>query len=124
MCAAPLSEADREEIWHLLSDIFSDCETDFDDIARKVAAIERDPERIEAILFTEVAPCCATNLMTPAPPVWTGFQRAELIDEIRKMQARNRDSALARLRHGLFARFCRWYFREAWQALAAALARH
>ncbi|MDR2366359.1 MAG: hypothetical protein LBD68_11005 [Zoogloeaceae bacterium] len=122
MCAV-LSEADREEIWSLLSEFFVDNETDFDDIAKKIAAIRRDPEQIENILFTEVAPCCATNLMTPVPPIWTGFERTSLIEEIRKMQARNQNSAIARLRHRGFAFFCRWYFREEWQRLAAALAR-
>jgi hypothetical protein len=118
-----LSEADREEIWDILSDLFIDNEVDFECIARQLAAIERDPERIKRILFAEVAPCCGRNLMAVIPPIWSGFDRASLIDEIRKTQAQNRNSIVARWRHNMFARYCRWYFREDWRKLAATLAR-
>jgi hypothetical protein len=80
-----------------------------------------DPARLKEIFFTEVAPYCGPNLMTPIPPVWAGFSRKPLIEGIREKLERIRRSPIDWLRYKGFVVFCRWYFRKEWQAIAAEL---
>lgn len=56
-----------------LSDIFVDNEIDFKYIAS--VAKEFPVDTVEEILFEWVAPVCYTNLLTPAPSVWCGFDK-------------------------------------------------
>jgi hypothetical protein len=109
----------REDIWEALSDVFVDNEIDHMSIAGKVAGV--DPARLEEIFFTEVAPYCGPNLMTPIPPVWAGFSREPLVEGIQEKLERIRHSPIARLRHKGWVFFCRWYFRKEWRAIAAGL---
>lgn len=117
--ANTLSDERREEVWGALSEVFVDNEIDFALIASQVADV--DLFELEQIFFNEVAPHCGPNLMSAIPPVWSGFDCNELASGIRTMQARNRSSLLARLRHKGFVAYCRRYFRHEWEALAAAL---
>ncbi|WP_258912692.1 DUF7079 family protein [Pectobacterium odoriferum] len=56
-----------------LSDIFVDNEVDFKYIS---SIAKKFPVTIvEEILFEWVAPVCYTNLLTPAPSVWSGFDK-------------------------------------------------
>lgn len=119
--ADSLSSERREEVWEALSEAFVDNEVDYGRIADQVAGI--DSGELEAIFFTEVAPHCGPNLMSPVPPVWTGFDRRELADGIRAMQQRSQNSVFAQLRHKGFVAYCRWYFRAEWKMIAAALAK-
>ncbi|WP_293765843.1 hypothetical protein [uncultured Aquitalea sp.] len=111
--------ANRPQAWEALSGLFVDNDIDYDDIA---AALDGLPEAlIEEILFQEVAPYCGSNLLTPVPPVWSGFDAESLSTGITAMQTRSRRSHLARLRQQVLTLCCRCYFREEWQCLCAAL---
>lgn len=120
--ADTLSDERREAIWEALSDAFVDSETDYRYIASRVADVS--PIDLEEIFFTEVAPHCGSNLMSPIPPVWTGFERAELAKGIRAMLGDTRNSWIARLRYKGFVAYCRWHFRNEWQAIAGQLRQH
>ncbi|MGE5385430.1 MAG: hypothetical protein ACM3SV_06010 [Betaproteobacteria bacterium] len=117
--ANALSEHRREDVWEALSDVFVDNEIDYSYIAAQVADV--DVRQLEEIFFNEVAPHCGPNLMSTIPPVWSGFDRRELANGIRAMQARNRDSLIARLRHKGFVVYCRRQFSGEWKTLIAAL---
>lgn len=116
-----MSDNQLEEVWEALSEVFVDNDVDYDRIAEVVADV--NPAELQEIFFTEVAPHCGPNLMSAVPPVWTGFDRQVLAKGIREMQARNRESLIARLRHKAFVRYLRMHFRNEWQAIEAALAK-
>lgn len=70
-----------------LSDIFTDSETNFIYIA---PVANRFPiEHVKKVYFEWVAPVCYPNLCTPIPPVWMGFDRDELWEDIQKYKAKN-----------------------------------
>jgi hypothetical protein len=117
--ADTLSDERREDIWEALSEAFIDNEVDYAFIARKVAGV--DPVRLEEIFFTEVAPYCGPNLMTPIPPVWAGFSRKPLIEGIREKLEQIRRFPIAWMKYQGFVVFCRWYFRKEWRTIAAEL---
>lgn len=117
--ADALSDERREAIWEALSDAFVDSEVNYRYIASRVADVA--PVELKEIFFTEVAPHCGPNLMSPIPPVWAGFDRVELGKGIRAMQARNRGSLIARLRHKGYVAYCRQRYRHEWAAIAAEL---
>ncbi|MDR1424831.1 MAG: hypothetical protein LBI92_09575 [Azoarcus sp.] len=114
-----LTETKREDIWEALSDAFVDTDVDYDSIAARISDVE--PAQLEHIFFSEVAPVCGYNLMSPAPSEWIGFDREELFKMIREMQERNKNSAIAQIRHKLFVRFCRWNFRGFWRSISTRL---
>lgn len=115
----PLADPEREDAWEALSDIFIDNEVDYVAVARGVAGIPRAD--LEILFFEEVAPYCGPNLLTPIPPVWSGFSREPLVLGIRDRQRRIASSRLAALRHRCLVRFLRWYFAAEWRQLAACL---
>lgn len=116
----PLSDGEREDAWEALSDIFIDNEVDYAAVARAVAGIPL--AELETLFFEEVAPYCGPNLLTPIPPIWSGFSREPLVAGIRERQRRIAASRLAALRHRCLVRVLRWYFKGEWQALVARLA--
>lgn len=74
---------DIEELWCALSDIFVDNETPYQEMAKRIS--HHDLDVIEFHLFYNVAPACASNLYATPPPIWTGFDEDDLIDDIKKM---------------------------------------
>ncbi|EUK17897.1 DUF7079 family protein [Commensalibacter papalotli (ex Servin-Garciduenas et al. 2014)] len=70
-----------------LSDIFTDSETDFIYIA---PVSNRFPiEHVKKVYFEWVAPVCYPNLCSPIPPIWMGFDRDELWEDIQQYKAKN-----------------------------------
>ena len=116
-----LSDTHREDIWAALSDAFIDNEVNYEFIARRVAGVARAD--LEHIFFTEVVPECAFNVFAVIPPVWAAFDRKGLAECIRDMQARNRRSVLARLKHRVAVAFYRVCFRSYWEQIEAELER-
>lgn len=70
----------EEDLYYALSDLFVDNEVDYNHIASvaKLFPISY----VEHVLFYYVAPTCHYNLTGPIPPVWTCFDRDELISAI------------------------------------------
>ena len=77
-----LTVAERASIQIALAEAFVDTVVDYASIAERIRSY--DPEVVEDILYSEVAPVCFSNLETPVPPVWTGFQDEWLLYEIGK----------------------------------------
>lgn len=120
--ADTLSDERREAIWEALSDAFVDNEVDYRYIASRVADVS--PIELKEIFFTEVAPHCGPNMMSPIPPIWGVFDRVELAKGIRAMLGRARNSWIARLRYKSFVAYCKWRFQNEWQAIADELGQH
>lgn len=114
-----MSPSRREELWAALSGAFVDNEVDYRYIARRVAGVPH--AQLREILFNEVAPQCAPNLLAVIPPIWTGFDPTVLIPSIRDMQARNRRCAWARCKHCLAVAVLRRRFRWIWEELEVEL---
>ncbi|MDW5416453.1 hypothetical protein R6242_07685 [Iodobacter sp. CM08] len=95
-----MNEPSREEIWEALSDLFVDNEIDYQEIAGKVRGVDLNP--LERILFEEVAPYCAPNLSVPAPSVWSGFDKAELLKGVRLIIENNSQHLFSRLKHQIY----------------------
>lgn len=115
-----MASPSREDVWEALSEIFVDNEVDFAAVARAVAGVPR--AELERIFFEEVAPFCGPNLMTPVPPIWTGFSREPLVAGIRAQCARVSASRLAAWRHRLWVRCLRRIFATEWRTLRDNLA--
>ncbi|WP_211464762.1 DUF7079 family protein [Collimonas silvisoli] len=114
-----LTDAEREKIWYVLSDVFVDSDVDFPYIARNLRSF--DMEQIKEIFFREVAPICGVNLMTVIPPIWSGFSEDEVRQDIRGMLKKREDSFIFRVRNDVFVAFCRWYFRSYWKEVEDVL---
>lgn len=122
MADAPeLSSVQREAVWEALSDLFVDSPIDYAELASRLAGIPLD--LLEGILFDEVAPYCAPNLLAPAPPVWSGFAREPLVLGIRDLLLRRRRSRCIALAGWLGGRIWRRLHARDWQELRQYLAR-
>lgn len=114
-----LSDKQREEIWYALSDAFVDNEVDYEYIADRVKDI--DIPQLKEIFFKEVAPVCGPNGMSTVPVVWAGFMKEDLIPSIRSYLRKIKFSPSAWYRYIVFVYFCKWYFKDEWESIVAAL---
>lgn len=64
------------DLYGALSDIYVDNEVDF--ICISSMAKDFPVTIIEEVLFEWVAPVCYTNILTPAPSVWSRFYKKAL----------------------------------------------
>lgn len=106
-----------------MSDVFVDNEIDYRDVA---VSLTRDCPNMSLPLlreafFREVAPALASNGMTPAPEVWTGFDSDTVVEKVSEMLARRRGSWVYRVGNWLWCRMCRWLCKEIWQKLEREL---
>ncbi|CAM8871169.1 hypothetical protein [Burkholderia ubonensis] len=106
-----------------MSDVFVDNEVDYHDIA---VSLTRNCPNMSLLLlreafFGEVAPALASNGMTPAPEVWTGFDSDKVVQKISQMLVRRRGSWVYRVGNGLWCLTCRWLCTEMWQKLEREL---
>lgn len=116
-----LSDERRADVWEGLSEAFVDNEVDYVALRRGVEGVPLD--ELRRIFFTEVAPHCGANLLAPAPPIWIGFDRGLLTQDIRAMLARARSSAWGRFRHRMAVALCHWNFAPLWRQVEAELSR-
>ncbi|PWE44845.1 DUF7079 family protein [Pseudomonas prosekii] len=89
-----LTATERAGIQIALAEAFVDSYVDYASIAERIRAY--DPKVVREILYSEVAPVCFSNLETPVPPVWTGFNDEWLLDEIAKQLEARENSWLRR----------------------------
>lgn len=96
-----------------LSDIFVDNEVDF----KYIASIAKDfsVPTVEEILFEWVAPVCYTNLLTPAPSVWCGFDKKTLWIGI--CEYHNKKGFTATCKHKLLVSILKITYRKEWATL-------
>jgi len=121
--ADSVSTFERQNCWIAMSDVFVDNEIDYRDVA---ASLARDCPNMSLSLlreafFGEVAPALATNGMTPAPEVWTGFDSDKVVEKISEMLARRHASWGYRAGNWLWCLLCRWLCAEMWQKLEREL---
>ncbi|PMS22631.1 hypothetical protein C0Z18_04785 [Trinickia dabaoshanensis] len=116
-----LSQNDREFIWEVMSEFFVDTEIDYDFEARRLGNFPR--EVLQEIFFREVAPVCGPNFLTPVPPIWLGFDAKLVKREINDLLARRKQSVARRLLCEANILFYRFWLRDTWKAVEAALER-
>jgi hypothetical protein len=110
-----LTPAERASIQIALAEAFVDSTVDYASIAERIR--DYDPEVVEDILYSEVAPVCFGNLETPVPPVWTGFQDEWLLDEIAKELKARENSWLRRRFDLLKVTWLRYSYSYIWKEL-------
>ncbi|MFK3711322.1 hypothetical protein [Leclercia adecarboxylata] len=101
------------ELCGALSDIFVDNKVDFKYIS---SIAKKFPVAIvEGVFFEWVAPVCYTNLLTPAPSVWNGFDKKVLWINI--CDYRNKKGFAAKCKHKLLVSILKITYRKEWAAL-------
>jgi predicted phosphoadenosine phosphosulfate sulfurtransferase len=114
-----LTDNRREEVWHILSDAFLDTEISYWRIARRLEGIEIS--QVEKIFFSEVAPICGVNGLSTIPLHWACFNKEDLVKAIRDKLATIQHSPIALIRYKFFVKFCRWFYKDIWDGIAAKL---
>jgi len=96
-----------------LSDIFVDNEVDL----KYIASIAKDfpVATVEEIFFEWVAPVCYTNLLTPAPSVWSGFDKKSLWIDI--CEYRSKKGFAAKCKHNLLMSILKITYKKEWLSL-------
>jgi hypothetical protein len=110
-----LTPAERANIQIALAEAFVDSVVDYASIAERIWGY--DPKVVEDILYSEVAPVCFSNLETPVPPGWTGFQDEWLLDEIAKELKARESSWLRRSFDRLKVTWLRYSYGYIWKEL-------
>ncbi|KGA26284.1 DUF7079 family protein [Pectobacterium odoriferum] len=91
-----------------LSDIFVDNEVDLKYIS---SIAKKFPVAIvEEILFEWVAPVCYPHLLTPAPTVWSGFDKKALCIDI--CDYKNKKNFAAKCKHKLLVSILKITYRK------------
>lgn len=116
-----MTREQRIQLWSALSDVFVDNEVDYGFIARQLQGHDR--ATAEAAFYEDVAPACYTNLLTPIPPIWTGFDSTWLCETIEQAQIARERSALRRLRDRIFIAYLRRVLKSEWARITQELDR-
>lgn len=80
------------ELCEALSGFFVDNEVDYRYIAKVAKAFPI--EHVEKVLFEWVAPVCYTNMLTPVPEIWSGFERDRLWLDIQALLKEESEAGL------------------------------
>lgn len=114
-----LAREEQVKIWSALSEVFVDNHVDYAWIACQVKDLDRST--VEAAFFEDVAPACYSNLMTPVPPIWTGFDETWLAGTIEASHQARRVSALRRLLDRVLIGYLRFRFKSEWAMIEREL---
>lgn len=106
-----------EDLWFSLSFFFIDNEIDYEDIAKEIS--EYDIETIEFQMFYNVAPICSPNLEQIIPPIWIGFNKEELIKDIKEHGVC--DESQMTLKRKIAAKLYRFKYRKEWDMVKSFL---
>lgn len=106
-----------EDLWFSLSFLFIDNEIDYKSIANEISAYDLDT--IEFHLFYNVAPVCSINIEQTIPTIWTGFDRTELIQDIKKNSVMDKNKIT--LKRKIYATLYRYKYRNDWNILKSYL---
>jgi hypothetical protein len=116
-----LTDARREDIWVVLSELFSDPGLGADWVASKVADV--NDNILEEIYFNEVEPICGKYWVCYGLyDIY--FDSNKLISDIRNMLAKNKSSIFANLHHKVHVMYSRKFSKEGWEKLAIELAEY
>ncbi|WP_323905995.1 DUF7079 family protein [Aeromonas veronii] len=108
------------ELCEALSGFFVDNEVDYRYIAKVAKAFPI--EHVEKVLFEWVAPVCYTNMLTPVPEIWSGFERDFLWREIQNLREEQAKGGMVRkVCISLRQVYLRWQFSDEWRKLRRLL---
>ncbi|TQR64451.1 hypothetical protein [Acinetobacter sp. RF14B] len=101
-----------DQLWFSLSFLFVDNEVDYKKIAKEIS--NYDIKVIEFQLFYNVAPICSENLEQTISPIWSSFDKEELIKDIQKHAMDEKDITW---RKKLSANLYKFKYRKEWECL-------
>lgn len=105
--------------WEALSYAFIDNEIDYRKMAEAVSKYSRD--EIRKMLYEDVAPICAPNLLAPAPEEWISFDSEWLVEGIEELRLRISESRIRRFWYMLDVLYYRRRFGYVWKKLESEL---
>lgn len=100
------------KLWFSLSFLFIDNDIDYSCIAKEIS--DYDINTIEFQLFYNVAPICAENLEQTISPIWSSFDKEELIKDIQQHAINEKDITW---RNKLSANLYKFKYRKEWEYL-------
>lgn len=106
-----------EDLWFSLSFLFIDNEIDYKSIANEISAYDLDT--IKFHLFYNVAPACSINIEQTISTIWTGFDRPELIEDIKKNGIM--DKTKITFKRKIYATLYQYKYRHDWNVLKSYL---
>lgn len=116
-----LSQSELSEIRSALSDAFVDNQVDYAYIAERIKGY--DLEKINNILYSEVAVVCHTNLLSVLPQVWTGFDSDSLNTMIEEVFIARKTSWLRRQLDRMLVAWLRYQYAYIWKEISKELQR-
>ncbi|QBF27611.1 hypothetical protein EXN22_18660 [Pseudomonas tructae] len=118
--ALQMTPEQRHQVRVAMSDAFVDTHIEYAWIARHLVGFDR--ELLKEIFYSEVAPACYSNMMTPVPPIWTGFCETWLHNEIEQtLQARRNSWWRRHIDRVLNATWVWFFCKEIWADILTAL---
>lgn len=100
------------KLWFSLSFLFIDNDVDYYSIAKEIS--KYDIKTIEFQLFYNVAPVCSENLEQTISPIWSSFDKEELIKEIQQHAI---DEKNITWKKKLSANLYKFKYRKEWESL-------
>lgn len=107
--------SDQQAIWMVLSDLFIDNEVDYNHIAEQVVSVPID--RLEQMLFYEVAPICMSNLLVPTPSVYAHFDEDYVIPEIEMHLEKMLEDKMYQYKINLKVKLYKVFLRQDWSKI-------
>ncbi len=100
------------KLWFSLSFLFIDNKVDYYSIAKEIS--KYDIKTIEFQLFYNVAPVCSENLEQTISPIWSSFDKEELIKDIQQHAI---DEKNITWKKKLSANLYKFKYRKEWERL-------
>lgn len=117
--ADQIDKNEREKIWIAMSEVFVDNDIFYDEVVRALCIYPIC--LLKRIFFDEVLPVCGKNLLSPVPSIWTGFEPASLVAEIREMIRRKDQSIMSKIHYHATRTYYRLRLSYVWPDLEARL---
>jgi len=110
---------EREHVWTTLAELFVDSKVDYAYCAEKLRGYPTD--ELKDIFFSEVAPVCGPNLLSPVPPIWSGFNDEWVVSEIHRRRQRQQSSLVFRMSHRALVLYLRLRLGAVWSEIERAI---
>lgn len=101
-----------DKLWFSLSLLFIDNDVDYYSIAKEIS--DYNIATIEFQLFYNVAPICSENLEQTISPIWSSFDKEELIKDIQQHAIDEKDITW---KNKLSANLYKFKYRKEWKYL-------
>ncbi|MDR1708454.1 MAG: hypothetical protein LBS70_01905, partial [Candidatus Accumulibacter sp.] len=85
--------------------------------------LDEDLELLEKIFFDEVLLYCGPAMLTTTPPIGEGFDKDEVIKDLKLKLSNGKKGILSRLWQKVLLDFYRWTFKSDWERIRGEILR-